>query len=103
MTIDGLIDAIAPLDRPQELDPDYFGHCPCFEAQYVINGKLLTINGRCWRVSSGPQGQQDLHVWGDFPTADLERLGLALKAKLDAQEWYGPYTVILEAPEWATP
>ena len=97
--IDGLLEAIAPLDYPQTLDADYFGSCPCFDVRYVIDGQLLSIWGRCWRVSEDDE-EQDLYVWGDFPTVDLGRVAEALKAKLDAQEWYSPYRIILHELDW---
>lgn len=103
MTVDELLDKIEHLDQPQELDDTYDGGCPCFNVTVNIEGKLLRVMGRCWRVSGGPQGQQDLHIWGpDLPVHDVGRVAGLLKLKLDQQEWYGPYTIILDAPDWRT-
>jgi hypothetical protein len=101
MTVDELIAKIEDMDFPQHLDPDYIGSCPCFNVKLFVEGSPINIEGNCWRVSSGPQGQQDLHIWGpEHRVHDLARISALLKHKLDAQDWYGPYTIILDPPDW---
>jgi hypothetical protein len=95
MRLADLLAQIAEMDSPQHLDESYVGSCPCFLADLDIDGQRLHIDGRCWRVS---EHEQDLYVWGELPAEDLERVGAAVKAKLDAQHWYNPYTVTLRAP-----
>ena len=101
MTVDDLIARIEGGHYPQVLDEDYSGSCPCFSVNLILEEGDIFLVGRCWRISTGPQGQQDLHVWGDdLSQAALTTIAVALKRKLDAQEWYGPYTISLEAPRW---
>jgi hypothetical protein len=97
LTVDEMLRLINDTYAPQQLDPEYDGSCPCFSVQRTINGKALNIVGRCWRVSE-TYGMQDLYVWGELDQEDLERIALALKEKLDEQEWYQPYRIIYCEP-----
>jgi hypothetical protein len=74
-------------------DPNDDGGCPCFCGSIKIDGKMLYVNGKCWRVSDN---DQDLYVWGEFTKKELREYAESIKKALDAQEWYNPYTIIYE-------
>ena len=77
--------------RPQSLEKDYDGHCPCSSVELEIDGFKFGYRSRCWRVS---ENSQDLIIWGNHP--DKVELAELVKKKLDEQEWYNPYTIIYE-------
>lgn len=92
--VDDLIQQIQAMDYPQQLDPDYDGSCPCFAVNLEVVGHIVVIEGSCWRVSMSCD-KQDLRLNSSLPRDELLRVGAALKQKLDAQEWYSPYRIIL--------
>lgn len=86
--------ARVPIWRVQSFfDLDDDGSCPCFEADIKIDGEKVKIWGRCWRVS---KNAQDLIITTTLPTEKAQLIGEAIKKKLDKQEWYNPYTVIIK-------
>lgn len=101
MTIDDLLEKITGMARAQEIDLDFDGSCPCFNAYFDTDRGTVSIEGRCWRISKDGPDPQDLYVWGTAAPTDLERIGIALKASLDEQQWYNPYVLRLEAPGWS--
>ncbi len=93
MNKETFIKKIESMDYPQKLDKQYEGSCPCFWYDGKIDGKKISIHGRCWRVS---ENAQDLHISGELPKKDLKEIAEIIKSKLDAQEWYNPYTIIYD-------
>lgn len=81
-------------DEPQTLDPEYDGGCPCFSIE-TADG--VCISGHCWRVCRDCPGE-GVHVWNTTDRELADALGEVLKARLDAQEWYGEYTVQIGVP-----
>ena len=94
-TADEFIQKIDTMQYPQELDRDWDGSCPCFVAFVYIGNEALCIEGRCWRVSSSVQ--QEMHLDAYLPQNELSKIGVALKKKLDAQQWYNTYRVVYRA------
>jgi len=95
MNVKTFADKVKLMNRPQMLDKDYSGACPCFSYSRTLKGKRIHIRGRCWRTSDYGQ---DLYVWGEFQPEELKLVGEAFKKMLDAQEWYGPYTLLIKHP-----
>lgn len=73
-----------------------FDGCPCF----LVEVPGFRADGSCWRVSDvdeythtidgGPDGRCCVHVKGN--TA----LAAKLKQLLDAMDWYGPWSLMIE-------
>lgn len=99
-TTKGLLAWLKDACYPQSLDPEYSGSCPCFHAELVLDGHPVSVHGRCWRVSELSE-VQDLYVWGDLPLIDLHVIGEAIRPRLDEQQWYCPYRVLLRPFDWS--
>lgn len=98
--LEEIIAQIQPLDYPQTLDPDWDGACPCFQLRFTTSQGTLNLEGSCWRVSKGHQ-HQDLHVSGDVPISWQNRVGHLVHRKLNKQEWYQPYRLIIGRARYA--
>lgn len=74
-------------------DGGWEADCPCSYGRRKIDGYYVTVQTRCWRVSTQKSmGYQDLHVTTKHPKKD-EIIKLLIKG-LDSQEWYNPYRLV---------
>ncbi|GEM_PF-3282544 len=106
MTINDLIKEVESLDEwdvQKHFDKDYDGGCPCFWSRRKVDGRMIEIHGHCWRTTGdGIRGScncayNGLHVTGKLPRKDLMKIARAFKKKLDKQEWYSPYDLVVKS------
>jgi hypothetical protein len=68
-------------------------HCPCFYGRKKIDGKMITFDGRCWRLVKGYN--QTVTVSGSLSRSKLQAISDAIAAKLTEQKWYRPYDALI--------
>lgn len=96
-TFKNKLEAIEDYGVQALIDSDFMGSCPCFSGTVKVDTFTLAVWGRCWRVS---EHGQDLYVGSDLPKKELREIAKMIKVRLDRQEWYGKYKLMIEPLEF---